>query len=241
MSQIDELLSISKNIRKYNLPMSPILEYAINEKCEKLASLTDNENNQHATESVIINRIREEIMTIVENYDSVLTLFVEFDPSKGLVVRKQPIQDVEDSSGEMNKEDDLILTHSIDWSPFEYGFTIDKKFHEAVFKAVGNYIPRGSGVDIKVLFQGKVFDAKITNADSQGRKGDTIRLLYKGKNNTLGSYLKEVLPEVYNYIKNFKEKNGGRKPCPLPSDLRRQLVMNCTENNGIFNMIIKAS
>lgn len=240
MSQIDELLSITKNIRKYNLPLSPILEYAINEKCEKLTSLTDNESNQHATESVIINRIREEIKAIVENYDSVLTLFVEYDPSKGLVIRKQPIQEVEDSFGEMNNEDDIILTHSIDWSPFEYGFTIDKKFHEAVFKAVGHYIPRGSGVDIKVLFQGKAFDAKITNADSKGRKGDTIRLLYKGKNNTLGSYLKEVLPEVYDYLKTFKEKNGGRKQCPLPSDLRKMLVLNRTENKDIFNMIIKA-
>ena len=182
MSQIEELLSISKNIRKYNLPMSPILEYAINEKCEKLASLPANERIEHIPESVIINRIREEIEPIVGNYDSVLTLLVEYDPSKGLLIRKHHSNDVEDSSDEVTDENEIILTHSIDWSPFEYGFTIDKKFHEAVFKAVGNYIPRGSGVDIKIVFQGKVFDAKITNADSQGRKGDTIRLLYKGKN-----------------------------------------------------------
>lgn len=93
---------------------------------------------------------------------------------------------------------------------------------------------------MKIVFHGKVFDAKITNANCQGRKGDTIRLLYKGKNNTLGSYLKEVLPEIYSYIKTFKEQNGGRKQCPLPSDLRKLLIMKRTELRDTFNLLIEA-
>lgn len=239
MNQIEELKSIGKIIQKYNLPMSPILEYAINEKCEALESCSIAQEN--FSENEVIQRIREQIQSVVSGYNSELTLFVDYDPSKGLVVRKQrPINEVDDISVVYDNESDVILTHPVDWSPFEYGFTIDKKFHEAIFKAVGKYIPRGSGVDVKIVFHGIVFDAKITNADCQGRKGDTIRLLYKGKNNTLGSYLKEVLPEIYNYIKGFKEKNGGRKQCPLPSDLRKLLIMKRTEVSETFNLLIEA-
>lgn len=239
MNQIEELKSVGKILQKYNLPMSPILEYAINEKCEALEGSSIVQEN--FSENDIIQHIREQIQSVVSNYNSVLTLLVDYDPSKGLVIRKQrSINVVEDSSAVYDEESDVVLTHPVDWSPFEYGFTIDKKFHDAIFKAVGKYIPRGSGVDIKIVFHGKVFDAKITNADCQGRKGDTIRLLYKGKNNTLGSYLKEVLPDIYNYIKTFKEKNGGRKQCPLPSDLRKLLIMKRTENCDTFNLLIEA-
>lgn len=239
MNQIEELKSVGKIIQKYNLPMSPILEYAINEKCEALEGSSIVQEN--FSENDIIQHIREQIQSVVSNYNSVLTLLVDYDPSKGLVIRKQrSINVVEDSSAVYDEESDVVLTHPVDWSPFEYGFTIDKKFHDAIFKAVGKYIPRGSGVDVKIFFHGKVFDAKITNADCQGRKGDTIRLLYKGKNNTLGSYLKEILPEIYNYIKTFKEKNGGRKQCPLPSDIRKLLIMKRTEICGTFNLLIEA-
>ena len=239
MNQIEELKSVGKIIQKYNLPMSPILEYAINEKCEALEGSSIVQEN--FSENDIIQQIREQIQSVVSSYNSVLTLLVDYDPSKGLVIRKQrSINVVEDSSAVYDEESDVVLTHPVDWSPFEYGFTIDKKFHDVIYKAVGKYIPRGSGVDVKIVFHGKVFDAKITNADCQGRKGDTIRLLYKGKNNTLGSYLKEVLPDIYNYIKNFKEKNGGRKQCPLPSDLRKLLIMKHTETYDTFNLLIEA-
>lgn len=118
----------------------------------------------------------------------------------------------------------FVFTHPIDWSPFEYGFTIDKVYHEPIFKNEGLYIARGTGIDIKIHFGEEIFDAKITNADCQGRKGDTIRLLYKGKSNNLGEKLKTVVPEIYSYIKNFKEQFGGRKQCPLPSHLKKTLL-----------------
>lgn len=240
MNQIEELKSLEKIIHKYNLPMSPILEYAITEKCEALANCQATQEVR--TESVMIRQIQEELLSVISGYDSTLTLLVDYDPSKGLVVRKHnPINLIEDSVEEYNSESGVIFTHPVDWSPFEYGFTIDKKFHEQLFAALGKYIPRGSGIDVKIIFHGKVFEAKITNADSQGRKGDTIRLLYKGKNNTLGTYLQDFLPEIYNYIKSFKEKNGGRKQCPLPTDMRKLLVMKRTEINDTFNLIIAAS
>lgn len=195
MTPKDELELILKLIRKYDLPLSPILEYAIREKSDALADypiLCESTTEDEATNCI-------------------------------------------------NKQDsNIILIHPVDWSSFEYGFTIDNKFHEAIFAAVGKYIPRGSGVDVKIIFQGKVLDAKITNANCQGRNGDTIRLLYKGKSNTLGSYLKEILPEIYNYIKAFKEVNGGRKQCHIPSEMHKLLVMKQTESPNTFNIFIES-
>lgn len=136
-------------------------------------------------------------------------------------------------------EPNVILTHPVDWSPFEYGFTIEHKYHEAIFKVVGRNITRGSGIDVQLLFKGELYDAKITNANRQV-KGDTIRLLYRGKKNTFGGRLKQELPDVYNFIKEFKAKYGGRTQCPLPKDLRHLLLMKETAEEHVYEIECKS-
>lgn len=133
---------------------------------------------------------------------------------------------------------DFVFSHPIDWSPFEYGFTIDKKYHDSIFRTLGQYIHRGSGVNIKIAFDKKEFEAKITNADCQGRKGDVIRLLYRSRYNNLGSHLKNVVPEIYSFIKTFKDLHGGRKQCVLPNNLRKHLVFKSSDVAGSFKMEI---
>ena len=54
------------------------------------------------------------------------------------------------------------------------------------------------------------------------------------------SIAQENFSEIYNYIKTFKEMNGGRKQCPLPSDLRKLLIMKRTEVSETFNLLIEA-
>ena len=83
-----------------------------------------------------------------------------------------------------------------------------------------------------------MFDAKITNANCQGRKGDTIRLLYNSKKNNLGSHLKTVVPEIYTFISNFKDMYGGRKQCTLPSNLHKLLVFRSADEADTFIMDI---
>lgn len=136
------------------------------------------------------------------------------------------------------EEKDIPIFHPLDWSPFEYGFTIEYKFHEAIFEAVGHYLQRGTGIDITLLFKGDRYDAKITNANRQV-KGDTIRLLYRGKKNHLGMRLAQEFPEVYNYIKQFKEAHGGRAQCKLPIDLLRTIKMYKTDKNDVYRIEIE--
>lgn len=133
---------------------------------------------------------------------------------------------------------DFVFSHPIDWSSFEYGFTIDKKYHASIFETLGQYIPRGSGVDIRVSFDKNIYDAQITNADCQGRKGDTIRLLYRRKYNNLGTQLKNVETDIYSFIKHFKDLYGGRKQCTLPKNLQKTLVFKKTYNPTLLKMVI---
>lgn len=144
----------------------------------------------------------------------------------------------EKTESDFDNTNDFVFSHPIDWSPFEYGFTIDKKYHEAIFQTVGHYIYRGCGVDIKVLYDGAYYDAKITNANCKGRKGDTIRLLYRNKESNLGTRLKSVVPEIYLYIKEFKDLYGGRKQCILPNYLHKLLIFKRTNVYGSFIMEI---
>lgn len=201
----------------------------------------------------LLSELKKAAIPLVTGLRKPITLIVDYDPAQGIVIRtgnrklgragRKPInyEKLEAAGTEHSVHDDstvdgdVLLTHPVDWSPFEYGFTIEHKFHEAIFKAVGHYIPRGSGVDVKLLFNGSLYDAKITNADRQV-KGDTIRLLYKGKRNNFGKRLQQELPDVYNYIKRFKEQNGGRSQCPLPSDLRHLLVMKETGKDMVYKI-----
>lgn len=134
-----------------------------------------------------------------------------------------------------------FFEHILDWSTFEYGFTIDKKYHQIVFDFIGRYIARGTGVAIKVRYNGEVFDAKITNANSIGRKGDTIRLLYSGSTHNLGSQLKCNETSLYNYIKRFKDQYGGRKQCVIPDNLRKKLIFKKGDEDNLFDMEVVIS
>ena len=136
-------------------------------------------------------------------------------------------------------DDEVVFSHVIDWSPFEYGFTIDKKYHDAIFNSIGRYIPRGTGVDVFIIFEDDKYEARITNADCQGRKGDTVRLLYKGKYNSLGAKLKTAVPEIYSYIRCFKEQYGGRKQCDLPNEFKKNLIFKQGNQSGYYYMYIK--
>ena len=184
-----------------------------------------------------------------------VTLLVDYDPEKGIVVKTTSHKigrcgrkpkgyssdetEVPTSKVSEGIDDDVILTHPVDWSPFEYGFTIDHKYHQAIFDAVGHYIPRGTGVNVRLIFKGEVYHAKITNANRQV-KSDTIRLLYNGKSNNFGTRLKRELPEVYNFIKRYKEQNGGRSQCPLPKNLKHLLLLKSTEKKDEYRIECEA-
>ena len=146
------------------------------------------------------------------------------------------VEDTNLSLKDISVGKNLYFEHILDWSTFEYGFTIDKKYHQIVFELIGQYIARGTGINIKVRYNDELFDAKITNANSIGRKGDTIRLLYSGSSHNLGYQLKSNETIIYNYIKQFKDQYGGRKQYVIPDNLRKKLVFVKGNGDNIFDM-----
>ena len=90
----------------------------------------------------------------------------------------------------------VIFDHVVDYSFFNYGCTLDKKFHKTIFDVLGGRIERGQRQDIVLLYDGKEFAAQFENVDRHGVKSDTIRLMWKGKADAkLSSYLQQKFPE----------------------------------------------
>lgn len=123
------------------------------------------------------------------------------------------------------RKQEPILTHSLDWSPFEYGFTIDKKYHETLLKAIeGKDLPRGGIVPVVIEYDGEEFNAVIDHPDVKNRPDNIYRLLYRGKRK-IGDKLKENFPETYNYIKTLKDEHGGRFQVKLPDELKATITL----------------
>lgn len=115
-------------------------------------------------------------------------------------------------------ESDVILMHPVDYSVFEHGFTIESKYHTAVFDAIGQSIEKGKSLDIILNYNEVKYHAKLRNVNITGRKGNTLQILYK-KSNSLGTCLKEELKIVYEHLVKFKQKHGSRAKCDLPPKL----------------------
>lgn len=126
---------------------------------------------------------------------------------------------------ELYNKQEPLLTHSLDWSPFEYGFTIDKKYHEPLLKALAvKELPRSRFVPIVIEYDGEEFNAIIDHPDVKSRPDNIYRLLYRGKRK-IGDKLKENFPDTYNYIKTLKEEHGGRFQVKLPDELKATITL----------------
>lgn len=136
-------------------------------------------------------------------------------------------------------ESDIILMHPIDYSVFEHGLTIESKYHGAVFDSFDRFIEKGRSVDITLNYKGVLFQAKLRNVNITGRKGNTLQILHK-KSNSLGGYLKDELKDVYEYLANFKEKNGSRAKCILPSKLLYMMLVAKSKTASEFDVRVVA-
>lgn len=235
MKSVEELKLILTLIQKYELPLSPILEYAIKEKCEAFEKYGNGLGDSIT--------IKEAVMSIqhdsfCENNHERKDYNQSFVRENNVEIDRQNLTMVREGLYDDDDNSVVVFTHAVDWSPFEYGFAINRKYHDRIFQHFGYYIERGSGVPVNILFKGKTFEASITNEDSKSQKGDAIRLLYSGKYDTLGSYLKKVVPDIYHYIKSYKEANRNSRSYSLPLHLRKTMVLKRTENPSVFSMTL---
>lgn len=130
----------------------------------------------------------------------------------------------------------IIFRHLLDWSPFEYGFTIDKEYHDAIFESLGGPLAKGTSKDVYLLLDDLRFDVKIGNADLNGRPDNCVRLLYRHKDEHPGLYLRHIFKKTYEYIKGEKDMLGGRAQVKLPDDLKVMLHVEETDAPFVYRM-----
>jgi len=113
-----------------------------------------------------------------------------------------------------------LFRKTIDWSLFQWGTTIPQSKIELFDNIIGYHLKRGTHVDIKLLVEGKLFDAKLINVDRKNVKNDTYQIRYDA-NNDLKKLLKEICVSVYEDIivqREIEINKGNKKPYVNVSD-----------------------
>lgn len=105
----------------------------------------------------------------------------------------------------------LIGRKKVDWSIFVYGSQIPVEFHQ-FFEAAndGQHLKKGESHEVQLIFEGRTFDAKLTNRD-RGVETDTLILDWQG-NNEFRELLISRLSSSYTYLVNkrkLKEEAGS--------------------------------
>lgn len=128
-----------------------------------------------------------------------------------------------------------VFEHTLDYSFYRYGCTIDRKYHQTIFDVFGERIERGTRRKITLRYDGKDFDAQIENVDINGRASDTIRCMWMGATEKkLSTYLQQQFMNDYKAISELHENKINK----LPDELKR-IAMFYNKEDGILEMNVK--
>ena len=244
MTQKEELETILTLLRKYHLPISPILEFSIKEKLGELGN--DEKSYSELSGEDIISVILSKIEDLFFDRKNSFSCVINYTPENGLTIspsgnnqRRQPSRKFLSHTPKIPTlnvlDQSVVCVKYVDWSTFEYGFAVERSYHDAIFQAVGRRIERGTSVPVSIIYGDEVYRACI-DATSAG----AIRVLYRKTNGVyLGITLKQQFPALYSYIKNFKECNPGQSRYTIPPELQRFLVLKQTSEKYIFRLTVQ--
>jgi hypothetical protein len=105
-------------------------------------------------------------------------------------------------------DDILILRKKIDWSVFNYGWTLPKERHQLIFLIFGEKLTRGDSRNISVEFNGSMFDLKLRSVDRQ-TKTDTLQIRYDN-NRIFIKNLKQVFEDSFNTLLNEENHKSDK-------------------------------
>jgi len=91
--------------------------------------------------------------------------------------------------------DILILRKKIDWSVFNYGWTLPKERHKIIYLIIEEELSRGESRNISVEFNGNTFELKFRSVDRQ-TKTDTLQIRYDNNKRFIEN-LKEVFKDSF--------------------------------------------
>ncbi len=103
-------------------------------------------------------------------------------------------------------DNSFVLSKSIDLSVLREGFSIPAYMHQTVYEKMGIHLSHGQKQPIKLLLNGKLYDACLVNQgfskDKNPNHVDVLQIRYKAKGE-LSSALCAVFPSTFERIKTF--------------------------------------
>ena len=192
MKQRDELNLILELLRRYNLPLSPILEYAIKEKLEKLETSSKEESIKEFHKDTIVevdsNNGQSDAMKELQGGD--------FIPNESIII-KRPLSVVDYGSRSI-----VVIGDT-------------KPFKDTFKKNGGYFTPRtqyGPGWIFTIKKRKEI--EKIVNQINNSCKLASVELPKEQDNvvidNTNNNTVPSITPSAFsNYISTLEKSNGG--------------------------------
>ncbi len=138
------------------------------------------------------------------------------------------------------EKDTYIHKKEIDWSALNLGVNIPVSIQVVFHNLIKKRLKKGETKSIKILIEGKSYDAKLVNIKFDEKKYPTHKELIQIRY-TPTSEISQILKSIFNisfeYLKAEKEKlENKRQHIILPDNIKEYLVLYTTEFEDIYLM-----
>lgn len=172
---------------KINLADSGIgKDYELSTICYKEYKKSDFDNDDVINEGTLVNDLKV-FMDIYKEYKE---KYIIGDNTKQLVMKKK-----------------------VDWSSFNWGFTIPREFHQKIYDSISEEIEPSESQDITLKYNNKDYNVSIRNVN-RNTNSETLQMRYDG-NDEFKNLLTDRFNQSYNYIvkeRKIKSENGATRP-----------------------------
>lgn len=138
-------------------------------------------------------------------------------------------------------ENNYIYKKEVDWSLLHQGLTIPVSLQVHFQTLIKQILPRGTTIQIKILLDGQLYDAKLNNQNFNINKypnhKDIVQIRYE-PNSEIAKKLRQVFFSSFQYCLHFKEDNpslkNSKRPVPLPKTQIEYLLIYTTNQQNVF-------
>lgn len=132
------------------------------------------------------------------------------------------------------------MAKNVDWSTFTSGFNIPVEMQPALYALIGRQLKRGEKMAIKVLLDGEIFDASLSNSGFNAdkfasHKTDIVRVMY-GNNSRLARQFQKVFADLFLALTEIKKTLAPKKQIKIPEELKASFSFSLTATTGLFEI-----
>lgn len=138
----------------------------------------------------------------------------------------------------MFTENGYIYRKEVDWSLLQQGLTIPVSLQMQFKFLIKQALPRGATIPIKIIIDGELYDAKLTNQNFDINKyathKDIVQVRYT-PNSLIAQKMREIFSLTYQYCINFKQNQDYKKyQVNIPKNQKEYVVLYTTSQQNVF-------